>query len=160
VKKSFSIFILVFSLLMFSCATTKNVDKTNVKETKKVKKSEFNYPKTERKIVKDNYFGTIVEDPYRWLEDSKNPKVIKWTEAQNAFTKKTIFSFKQTGKFYNILKKLVNQNINIYYDFAFKEFSQKYNLNYIYLDGESWTEIDFKEDLKNLKNILVSENEI
>jgi len=106
VKKSFSIFILVFSLLMFSCATTKNVDKTNVKETKKVKKSEFNYPKTERKIVKDNYFGTIVEDPYRWLEDSKNPKVIKWTEAQNAFTKKTIFSFKQTGKFYNILKKL------------------------------------------------------
>ena len=30
------------------------------------------YPRTERTDVTDNYFGTEVPDPYRWLEDDRS----------------------------------------------------------------------------------------
>jgi prolyl oligopeptidase len=35
----------------------------------------------------DNYFGTIVTDNYRWMEDLKSPEVQKWMKAQAAYTK-------------------------------------------------------------------------
>ena len=31
------------------------------------KQEKLQYPTTEKKIVTDNYFGTEVDDPYRWL---------------------------------------------------------------------------------------------
>jgi len=33
--------------------------------------------------VVDTYFGTQVEDPYRWLENWQDPKVQAWSDAQN-----------------------------------------------------------------------------
>lgn len=48
-------------------------------------------PMTERIDHVDDYFGTQVADPYRWLEDDvrENPKVAAWVERQNQHT----FSF-------------------------------------------------------------------
>jgi len=46
------------------------------------------YPPTPIRTVTDDYFGTKVEDPYRWLEQGDSPEVLAWTEAQNAFTRK------------------------------------------------------------------------
>lgn len=37
--------------------------------------------------VVDEYFGTKVEDPYRYMEDLKNPEVAAWMKAQNDFTR-------------------------------------------------------------------------
>ncbi|HVH84128.1 MAG TPA: hypothetical protein VM713_07425, partial [Steroidobacteraceae bacterium] len=42
------------------------------------------YPLTARVGVSDNFFGTHVEDPYRWLEDLSSPAVVQWVAAQNA----------------------------------------------------------------------------
>ncbi len=44
------------------------------------------YPTTERGEVVDNYFGTEVADPYRWLEDDNSDATAAWVEAQNAVT--------------------------------------------------------------------------
>lgn len=44
------------------------------------------YPATERGEVVDNYFGTEVADPYRWLEDDNSDATAAWVGAQNAVT--------------------------------------------------------------------------
>jgi len=35
----------------------------------------------------DDYYGTLVPDPYRWLEDAGDPQVLTWTKAHNERTR-------------------------------------------------------------------------
>ncbi|MFN8551739.1 MAG: hypothetical protein U0103_09645 [Candidatus Obscuribacterales bacterium] len=42
-------------------------------------------PQTETTDHEDNYFGTVVRDPYRWLE-SDDSKVENWIDKQNAYS--------------------------------------------------------------------------
>ena len=44
------------------------------------------YPETERGNVTDNYFGTEVADPYRWLEDDNSEATAAWVKAENEVT--------------------------------------------------------------------------
>lgn len=44
------------------------------------------YPPTKKGDVKDNYFGTDIEDPYRWLEDDNSPETAEWVKTQNQLT--------------------------------------------------------------------------
>lgn len=45
------------------------------------------YPKAERdETVVDNYFGTEVADPYRWLENDTSAATMAWVEAERALT--------------------------------------------------------------------------
>ncbi|WP_037496211.1 prolyl oligopeptidase family serine peptidase [Sphingobacterium deserti] len=44
------------------------------------------YPQTEKIDQNDNYFGTVVNDPYRWLEDDRSEKTKKWVAAENDVT--------------------------------------------------------------------------
>ncbi len=44
------------------------------------------YPATRKDSVVNDYFGTRVPDPYRWLEDQNSPEVASWAEAENAVT--------------------------------------------------------------------------
>jgi len=47
-------------------------------------------PKTPVREVTDEYFGTKVVDPYRWLEKIDDPEVAAWMKAQNDFTRSTL----------------------------------------------------------------------
>src|SRR5437879_3995278 len=47
-------------------------------------------PRTPQKPVTDVYHGVKVLDPYRWLEDGKNPAVRKWSNEQNAFARSVL----------------------------------------------------------------------
>jgi len=44
------------------------------------------YPLSKKGDVKNSYFGTVVEDPYRWLEDDNSPETADWVKAQNQLT--------------------------------------------------------------------------
>jgi prolyl oligopeptidase len=44
-------------------------------------------PNTPVRPVIDDYFGTKVVDPYRWLENTSDPEVIAWMKAQNDYTR-------------------------------------------------------------------------
>lgn len=47
---------------------------------------EYQYPITNRQIVSDDYFGQIIEDPYRWLEDDRSDETAQWVASQNEVT--------------------------------------------------------------------------
>ena len=44
------------------------------------------YPVTRKSEQQDNYHGTIVADPYRWLEDANSAETRQWVDAQNLVT--------------------------------------------------------------------------
>ncbi|MBT9393114.1 prolyl oligopeptidase family serine peptidase [Hymenobacter sp. NST-14] len=44
------------------------------------------YPETRKADQKDDYFGTAVADPYRWLEDLDSPETKSWVTAENKAT--------------------------------------------------------------------------
>ncbi len=48
--------------------------------------SKFEYPTTEKRDSSAVYFGTKVEDPYKWLEDDRSEETADWVKRQNEFT--------------------------------------------------------------------------
>lgn len=55
-------------------------------ETKSREPITVNYPATKKVDTVDNYFGTDVPDPYRWLEDDRSEETEAWVKKQNATT--------------------------------------------------------------------------
>ena len=47
---------------------------------------EIYYPETHKVDVVETYFGTEVNDPYRWLEDDRSEETADWVNAQNEVT--------------------------------------------------------------------------
>ena len=50
------------------------------------KMPEFQYPTTRRDAIQDDYHGTKISDPYRWLEDTESDETADWVKAQNKVT--------------------------------------------------------------------------
>src|ERR1700733_13866376 len=48
--------------------------------------AQIKYPATRKVDQVDDYFGTKVSDPYRWLEDDNAPDTKAWVIAQNKLT--------------------------------------------------------------------------
>ncbi|MBT8325088.1 MAG: prolyl oligopeptidase family serine peptidase [Winogradskyella sp.] len=71
------LFLLLFTLFIFmSC---KN-------ESKSLNQSPIDYPKTKSVDSATNYFGEVVNDPYRWLEDDRSEETEQWVKSQNTVT--------------------------------------------------------------------------
>jgi prolyl oligopeptidase len=47
---------------------------------------QLDYPQTRKGDQVDDYHGTKVADPYRWLEDDNSPETAQWVEAENKVT--------------------------------------------------------------------------
>ena len=68
-------------ILLAACNSSSNTAPTNFKSI------EVKYPDTKKDtLVKDNYFGTTVADPYRWLEDDTSAATGAWVKAENEVT--------------------------------------------------------------------------
>src|SRR5882672_9201187 len=48
--------------------------------------SQLKYPETKKGDVSENYSGTVVADPYRWLEDDNSEETKAWVKAENQVT--------------------------------------------------------------------------
>src|SRR5690349_12551914 len=65
-------------------------------------------PVTRTDNVKDNYFGTEIADPYRWLEDQQSPETRKWIDAENAYTRSVLDPLPGREKLKKRLTALLN----------------------------------------------------
>ena len=83
--------LIVFSLLtiILSCQNTNNLK----------------YPTTEKRVVIDSYFGTDIQDPYRWLEDDLSEETMDWVNNQN----KTTFNYLNSIPYKRNIKKRLEQ---------------------------------------------------
>lgn len=65
----------------------------------------FNYPETAKGDVVDDYHGTKVPDPYRWLEDDTSEETAAWVKAENKVT----FAYLESIPFRDALKKRMTE---------------------------------------------------
>ncbi len=72
-----------FMLSLMACTSGEN-QQTNQVEMKPIP---VVYPSTQKNdSIADDYHGTIVKDPFRWLENDTAPEVKAWVESQNDVT--------------------------------------------------------------------------
>lgn len=75
---------------ILSCAVILVSCNNNTQEQKTIEPldtiSMLPYPDTKKVEVTDNYFGTTVADPYRWLEDDMADDTKEWVKEENKVT--------------------------------------------------------------------------
>ncbi len=63
-------------------------------------------PATPAHPVTDEYQGTRITDPYRWLEDAKSPQTRAWIDAQNKYTQQYLSQLKNRPQIIQQLTEL------------------------------------------------------
>jgi len=74
-----TIYPLLLMMMFAACSGQNNQESFETEFTQQ-------YPETRKGDVVDEYFGTDVADPYRWLEDDLSEETAEWVEAQNEVT--------------------------------------------------------------------------
>ena len=90
-------------------------------------------PNTPRRDVTENYFGTDVVDPYRWLEKTSDPEVVAWMKAQNDYTREALAKIPGRDSLRERVKSLDNAG-SIAYSL------QVWGGHYFYLKAEAGTD--------------------
>ena len=70
--------------------------------------SKFDYPKPRRGDQVDDYHGTRVPDPYRWMEQTESDETKSWIEAENKLTDAYLATIPQREKIKNRLTEIWN----------------------------------------------------
>lgn len=70
--------------------------------------AQLTYPETRKTDQTDDYHGTRVADPYRWLEDDRSAETAAWVKAQNEVT----FGYLDKIPFRPALKKRLEGLVN------------------------------------------------
>lgn len=70
--------------------------------------AQIQYPTTPKDQTTDNYFGTTVADPYRWLEDDMSQQTAQWVAAENQVTQDYLKRIPFRDKLLKRLKQVSN----------------------------------------------------
>src|ERR1700748_1323090 len=70
--------------------------------------SELTYPVARKADQTDDYFGTTVSDPYRWMEDVDSPEVKAWIDAENELTQRYLAQIPIRETMQRRLTELIN----------------------------------------------------
>ena len=69
---------------------------------------QIQYPSAKKVDQADNYHGTLVQDPYRWLEDDRSPETAAWVQAENKITSEYLNKIPYRHELQARLKQLFN----------------------------------------------------
>jgi prolyl oligopeptidase len=111
------------------------------------------YPKTPTVDQVDNFHGTLVRDPYRWLEDVDAPQTLSWIAAQNELT-------------FSILEKIpararIQARLTALWDFPKTSAPRKRGGRYFQMDNTGLQNQDVmftRESLTDEKRLLLDPN--
>ncbi len=133
--------------------------------------AQIKYPLTQKGKQIDTYFGTKVEDPYRWLEDDKSPATAKWVQMQNKLTQDYLSKIPDREKIKLDLIKLWNFErfglpivTDRYIVFSKNDGIQNQNVMYIQKEGEDVPKVLLdpnvlsKDGTVALSNMSISQN--
>ncbi len=70
--------------------------------------AQIKYPETRKESQVDNYFGTSVADPYRWLEDDNSADTKAWVAEQNKVTFSYLDKIPYRKQWFNRLEEINN----------------------------------------------------
>lgn len=108
----------------------------------------LSYPDAKREAVTDNYHGTIVADPYRWLEDENSPDTKNWIAQQNQLTQNYLQNIgyqeplsKQLEQYYNFPKQSSPKKEGNYYYFYKNDGLQNHSVLYRIKDLNAQPEV-------------------
>ena len=111
----------------------------------------YSYPETPRDSVTDTYFDTLINDPYQWMENPEDSRLVEWLESQekikNKHANRNLKMLKLRSQisamYYGVRAKdiegYVEKNkVNSKYEFAYKYQSYNRTPNLLYrLSGKS-----------------------
>ncbi|MDO5655808.1 MAG: prolyl oligopeptidase family serine peptidase [Flavobacteriaceae bacterium] len=67
----------------------------------------WNYPETQKIPVYDTIWGKVLQDDYRWMEKTEDPKFVNWLKEQNTFSESVIDKIPNQDKIAASLKELM-----------------------------------------------------
>jgi len=70
--------------------------------------AQIKYPDTKKVDTTNDYFGTKVADPYRWLEDDKSTETKEWVKAENVVTQSYLSKIPYRRSFQDAIEKVFN----------------------------------------------------
>ncbi len=106
--------------------------------------------------VTDNYFGTKIIDPYRWMEEPKSAELAGWMKTQNDFTRNYLDKLPIREKFLRQLEAQNNSGINV-------SALQRVGDRYFYFKlapGDSDRKIFVREGLSGEDKLLVDPQKV
>ena len=70
--------------------------------------AQLKYPDTKKSNQTDDYFGTKVPDPYRWLEDDNSEETKAWVKEENKVTADYLATIPFRDKVHQRLEEMWN----------------------------------------------------
>ncbi len=140
--------IAVSTLILFACNETAKPEAETVSINLKP------YPEVRKDSISDDYFGTVVNDPYRWLEDDRSSETAEWVKAQNEVT----FDYLSQVPYRDQLKARLTELWN--YEKVSTPFNKGKYYFYYKNDGiQNQSVLYFKEGLESKEKVLLNPND-
>ncbi len=106
--------------------------------------------------VTDDYFGTKIVDPYRWMEEPKSAELAEWMKAQNDYTRSNLDPSPVRNQVLKRINEMTNPNVVV-------SSVKKVGPMYFYLKiapGDADRKLYFRYGLKGVERLLVDPTKI
>lgn len=115
--------------------------------------SPLSYPETREDNITDDYHGTLVADPYRWLEDDNSEETATWVKAQNEVT----FNYLEQIPYRNKIKDRLTE----VWDYPKYSVPFKKGENYYFYKNDGLQNqyvLYVQDDLESVAEVLIDPN--